>query len=232
LVLVAATIQLSTGKVVVWASWSVKTFSANLGQTVTALYNPASKTVTQRIVTNTGHNMFCPGISIDANGRTLVTGGDTSQKASIYNPSTDSWSSATNMNIPRGYQASATCSDRRIFVIGGSWSGGIEGKNGEIYDPKANTWSLLPGCPVAPMLTNDAQGVWRQDNHGWLFAWKNGSIFQAGPSMAMNWYGTGGGGSQNGAGTRAADGDSMCGNAVMFDAVAGKILAVEGSPDY
>ena len=233
LVPVAASIQPFTGKVVVWSSWSPKTFSANLGQTVTALYDHlGSKTVTQRIVTNTGHDMFCPGISIDANGRTLVTGGDTSQKASIYSPSTDSWSSAANMNIPRGYQASATCSDGRIFTIGGSWSGGLGGKNGEIYDPKANTWSLLPGCPVAPMLTNDAQGIWRQDNHGWLFGWKDGSVFQAGPSIAMNWYGTGGSGSQNGVGSRASDGDSMCGNAVMFDAVAGKILTVGGSPDY
>jgi galactose oxidase len=232
LVPVAATIQPFTGKVVAWSSWSPKTFGANLGQTVTALYDPLSQTVTQRIVTNTGHDMFCPGISIDARGRTLVTGGDTSQKASIYDPSTDSWSSATDMNIPRGYQASATCSDGRIFTIGGSWSGGLGGKNGEIYDPNANTWTLLPGCPVAPILTNDAQGVYRQDNHGWLFGWKDGSVFQAGPSSAMNWYGTGGDGSQTGVGTRASDGDSMCGNAVMYDAVAGNILTVGGSPDY
>lgn len=232
LVPVAATIQPYTGKVVAWASWSPKTFSANLGQTVTALYDPASKTVTQRVVTNTGHDMFCPGVSIDANGRTLVTGGDTSQKASIYDPTTDSWSSAANMNIPRGYQSSVTCSDGRIFTIGGSWSGGLGGKNGEIYNPKSNGWSLLSGCPVTPMLTNDAQGIYRQDNHGWLFGWKHGSVFQAGPSRAMNWYGTGGSGSQTGVGTRASDGDSMCGNAVMYDAFAGKILTVGGSPNY
>ena len=59
------------------------------------------------------------------------------------------------------------------------------------------------------MLTADAQGVFRADNHGWLFAWSDGYVFQAGPSAAMNWYGTAGGGSQTSAGTRAADGDSM-----------------------
>jgi galactose oxidase len=48
----------------------------------------------------------------------------------------------------------------------------------------------------------------------------------------MNWYSTGGNGGQKGAGNRAADGDSMCGNAVMFDAVNGKILTVGGSPNY
>lgn len=73
------------------------------------------------------------------------------------------------MNTPRGYQATATCSDGRVFVIGGSWSGGQGGKNGEIYDITANKWTPLLGGPVAPMLTQDAQGVYRADNHGWLF---------------------------------------------------------------
>lgn len=65
------------------------------------------------------------------------------------------------------------------------------------------------------MLTADAAGVYRADNHGWLFGWKNGYVFQAGPSKAMNWYGTTGTGSQASAGLRAADADSMDGNAVM-----------------
>jgi len=74
--------------------------------------------------------------------------------------------------------------------------------------------------------------VYRADNHAWLFSWKQGSVFQAGPSVAMNWYGTGGSGSQQGAGNRAGDADSMCGDAVMYDAVAGNILTVGGSPSY
>ena len=48
----------------------------------------------------------------------------------------------------------------------------------------------------------------------------------------MNWYGTTGAGSQASAGSRTGDGDAMCGNVAMFDAVAGKILAVGGAPDY
>lgn len=75
-------------------------------------------------------------------------------------------------------------------------------------------------------------GVYRADNHAWLFAWKEASVFHAGPSTAMNWFTTGGDGSQTGAGNRAGDPDSMCGNAAMYDAVAGKILTVGGSPSY
>lgn len=136
------------------------------------------------------------------------------------------------MKISRGYQSTATTSAGKVFNIGGSWSGGHGGKNGEIYDPVANTWILLPGCPVAPMLTADAQGAFRTDNHAWLFAWKDGSVFQAGPSKAMNWYGTTGTGSQKAAGLRASDTDSMCGNAVMYDAVNGKIFTAGGSTSY
>lgn len=64
-----------------------------------------------------------------------------------------------NLNIPRGYQSQATTSNGNLFTIGASWSGGQGGKNGELYDPTANTWTELAGCPVAPMLTADAQGM-------------------------------------------------------------------------
>ena len=48
----------------------------------------------------------------------------------------------------------------------------------------------------------------------------------------MNWYGTSGTGSQSAAGNRSTDPDSMCGNAIMYDAVGGKILTVGGAPAY
>ena len=63
------------------------------------------------------------------------------------------------LNIPRGYQAQAITSQGKLFTIGASWSGGQGGKNGEIYDPGSNTWTELSGCPVAPILTADAQGT-------------------------------------------------------------------------
>ena len=66
-----------------------------------------------------------------------------------------------------------TLSNGNLFTIGGSWSGGHGGKDGktlksydvsipvllvltqkpgEIYNVTADTWTLLPGAPVAPML--------------------------------------------------------------------------------
>jgi galactose oxidase len=86
------------------------------------------------------------------------------------------------------------------------------------------------------MLTADAQGLFRSDNHAWLFGWKGETIFQAGPSSAMNWYYTQSKGTVKPAGkrqsSRGVDPDSMCGNAVMFDAVKGKIVTFGGTPNY
>lgn len=79
------------------------------------------------------------------------------------------------MITPRGYQTSATLSDGRIFTIGGAYSPPIVGKDGEVYDPVTNKWTALPDAKVGPMLTVDHEGIWREDNHGWLVSWKNGS---------------------------------------------------------
>ncbi|KAI9845578.1 MAG: hypothetical protein M1837_004675 [Sclerophora amabilis] len=230
----AAAAILPSENVVLWSSYKATDFNGGSGSglTLTTTFNPATGAVPQRSVSNTRHDMFCPGLSMDFSGRAVVTGGNDAAKTSIYDLGSGGWSAAADMRIARGYQSQTTLSDGRIFTIGGSWSGARGGKNGEVYSPSANTWTLLSGCPVAPMLTNDAEGIFRSDNHAWLFGWKNGFVFQAGPSKAMNWYGTSGSGSRSSAGNRLNDPDSMDGNAVMYDAVNGKILTVGGSPSY
>ena len=224
----------NSGTILVWSSFAASTFfgTGAAGRTVTASFDPTSQTVSQRIVTNTQHDMFCEGLALDQKGRIISTGGNSAPKTSIFTPSAQAWSSAPNMNTPRGYHSQVSLSNGNVFTIGGSWSGGEGNKNGEVYSVTSNTWTALPGCPVAPMLTNDAQGVYRADNHGWLFGWKQGWVFQAGPSKAMNWYNTNGKGGQQAAGARGNDEDSMCGNAIMYDAVAGKILTVGGATSY
>ena len=37
---------------------------------------------------------------------------------------------------------------------------------------------------MEPLLTNDAQGMYRMDNHAWLFGWSNGTVFQVGSLRA------------------------------------------------
>jgi galactose oxidase len=183
------------------------------------------------------HGMFCPGLSLDSQGRAVVSGGVSDKIVSIFEEKSNSWISAANMTMGRGYHAQATLSDGRIFTIGGSWSRGVGGvdvasKGREVFDVVANTWTILPDCPVVPMLTNDFLGRFCSDNHAWLFAWKNEPIFQAGPSVKINWYGTHGLGDHRTAGLRGKDKDSMNGNAIMYDAVKGQILTVGGATSY
>ena len=60
---VQAAIEPNTGRVLTWSSYSASMFTGgNGGQTVTATYDPSTLTVSQRLVTNTDHDMFCPGM--------------------------------------------------------------------------------------------------------------------------------------------------------------------------
>lgn len=236
---VAGAVNPLTGNVIIWSAYRYDAFQGSTprgGFTLSSVWNRKDGIITERNITDNKHDMFCPGISMDGEGQIVVTGGNDAQKTTIYDPASDAWVPGPNMKIARGYQASATTSDGRVFTIGGSWSGPAGGKNGEIYDPKTKTWTLLTKAIVAPMLTNDKEGVYKADNHAWLFGWRSGSVFQAGPSTAMNWYDTAGSGGQKAAGTRRKNGkidpDSMNGNAVMFDAAKGKILTCGGAVDY
>lgn len=234
---VAGMVNPVSGEVTIWSAFAYDNYQGSTSDKVsTAIWNIRDKTVSAELITNSHHDMFCPGISIDGTGRMIVTGGNSAKKTTFMDFTTGRWSLGPDMNIARGYQSSAVCSDGRVFTIGGSWSGGRGGKNGEIYDPRSNNWELLPGCPVKPMLTNDHEGVYRADNHAWLFGWKDGYVFQAGPSRAMNWYNVKGKGKVIAAGNRRSqrgdDDDAMTGNAVMFDATRGRILTFGGAPSY
>lgn len=234
LVPVAAALLHDSGELLIWSAYLNDDFKIGVsGKTQTATFDPISEKIVSAEISITNHDMFCPGISLDFSGRVIVTGGDTAQKTSIFDAASNKWIAAADMVVARGYQSSATCSDGRIFTIGGGWSGSRNVlKNGEIYDTATGKWISLPGAVSKPMLTADKQGLFRSDNHAWLFGWKNNYVFQAGPSTAMNWYRTTDAGSQVTAGARAADADSMDGTATMFDALTGSILSAGGSPDY
>ncbi|MEU5806562.1 discoidin domain-containing protein [Streptomyces sp. NPDC047718] len=225
-----ATAVLPGDKLLAWSAYAVDRFGGSNGYTQTAILDLKTGKVTQRRIDNTGHDMFCPGIAMLADGRVLVTGGSNAEKASIYDPATDAWSATTSMNIARGYQAMTLLSTGEAFVLGGSWSGAGGDKAGEVWSPDTRTWRKLPGVPAAPAQTADPAGPYRSDNHMWLHATSGGKVLQLGPSKQMNWISTGGSGGISAAGTRADSPDAMTGNAVAYDV--GKLLTLGGSPAY
>jgi galactose oxidase len=230
LVPVAAAL-LPDNQLLVWSADQDFNFSAvnTANYTQTAILNLNTGVVSQETVSNTNHNMFCPGVAILANGDIMVTGGESDDQTSIYNPATDTWSAGPPMNIPRGYQAMTLLSNSQAFTLGGSYSGALGGKLGEVWSPTGG-WRELTNVPATPMYTADAQGVFRADNQGWFIATSGGRVLQAGPSKQMNWITTTGSGSITPAGRRGTSADAMNGNAVYYST--DQIITMGGAPDY
>ncbi len=226
-----AAVNLPDGKVLTWSAYAPDNFGDDnqWGRTYSAIFDPVTLATQSRVVTETGHDMFCPGTSLLPDGRLLVNGGSSSQKTSIYNPANSTWSAGPLMNIARGYPGNTTLANGSVLTLGGSWSGGQGGKIGEIWTA-AGGWKKMPGIPIDPFIGADPGGVFRGDNHLWLFPFSNGRVFHAGPTAAMHWIATGGTGTVTFAGNRNDDAYSMNGNAVMYDI--GKILKTGGAPAY
>ena len=222
----AAGAVLGDGRVMLWASNARTTFGGG-GHTYTTLFDPATNTATERDVTTTSHDMFCPGTARLPDGRLLVNGGVNANLSSLYDPATNTWSSAAGMKIPRGYNANTVLADGSVMTLGGSWSGGTAGgKSAEIYTP-ATGWRVLTGVPYDPYLLNGTYNGWQTDAHAAIIPTGNGRVLMAGPSPEMAWIDTRGNGSSTPAGRRGDDQPSLGGPVVMYEA--GKILKVGGA---
>ena len=224
----ASASNLPDGKVLLWSADQKFSFGSS-GLTYFAVYDPVTGAVTERTVSETGHDMFCPGTTNLADGRLLVNGGSTAPSTSLFDPATNAWSSGAAMTIPRGYQGNTLLQDGRVLTLGGSWSGGRGNKHGEAWSA-ATGWTKLSGVTIDSILYADPAGVFRGDNHLALLAAGNGRVFHAGPSANMHWISTRGNGQVQDAGPRGDDTNGMSGSYVMFDT--GKILKAGGSPTY
>jgi len=225
----AAAANLSDGRVMFWSARDRFEFGGDSGRTYTALLDPATGQVSERLVSETGHDMFCPGTSNLPDGRLLVSGGSSSGKTSVFNAATNTWSAAANLNIPRAYHANTVLADGSVMALGGSWSGGVGNKHAEVWTPTGN-WRRLSGVLVDSMLSNDPSRNFGMDSHFWLLPSGNGRVLYAGPGVEMAWIDTQGSGSVRPAGRRGDDEFSINGNAVMYDA--GLILKTGGARLY
>ena len=236
----AAAAVLPNNKVLLFAGYNGSTFNQTTPITAVAILNTLTGVVSQSSLINTNHQMFCSGLSMLADGRVLINGGGSDASSTIYNPYKNTWTAVAKMNIPRAYESTTLLSNGQALTLGGSWDtvSKTGPKNGEVYSPTATgpgKWTLLPNVTAANILTNDKADqvsgkIYRSDNHAWLFAGSNGTVFQAGPSKQMNWISTAGSGAMVSAGLRADSNHAMNGNAVMY--APGKILTLGGAPDY
>jgi galactose oxidase len=227
-----AAANLPDGTLLTWSAYDEFNFQGDIGnrpsQTHTSVFDPESGASSPVLVTHLGYDMFCPGTANLPDGRILVNGGSSSRKTSLYDPATGTWSLSGEMNIPRGYQGTTLLSDGSAFTLGGSWSGGEGGKHAEVWTD--GSWRRLTGVRAEPITGPDPGGVFRGDNHLWLFAASGGRVFHAGPTAAMHWITTDGNGTLTAAGNRGSDPYSINGNAVLYDV--GQVLKAGGAPAY
>ena len=227
----SAAANLPDGRIMTWSAKDKLSFGGNLGRTWTAVFDPSNNSTVDFLIEQTGHDMFCPGTATLPDGRIMVSGGSSSNRSSIYNPGTAQWNTGDEMKISRGYHSAVTLASGATFVIGGSWSGGVGGKDAEVWSEKTG-WYQLPGVPVTAITDGivSNQPVKHDDYFPWLWTAPNGKVLHAGPSSTMHWIDPTGTGSWTNAGQRGNDGYSISGTTVMYDV--GKILKAGGAGTF
>jgi hypothetical protein len=102
-------------QVLTWSADQTLSFQVGrTGQTQTATFNPTTGAITTFTVTNTKHDMFCPGIATTGSGDIVVTGGDTAEKSTVYMQAKGTWVATVDMNVPRGYQGSTALANGQV----------------------------------------------------------------------------------------------------------------------
>lgn len=143
-------------------------------QATAELYDPATGAWTRAA------NMSTPRASHTAtllpDGRVLVAGGRQTDgaidrvwaTAEIYNPSTDSWTSAGSMRAPHTFHGAGLLSTGKVIVAGGycqnqtpvgpspSLVMGCATDTAELYDPATNSWLALPSMTTKRLFAGSA----------------------------------------------------------------------------
>jgi len=108
------------------------------------LFDPITQAVTD-VRTPFQRNVFCSGVSVLADGRVLVDGGEWlgTSDAEIFDPSTSTWSVESNMSYNRFYPSNVEMPDGTNLVFSGS-DQKILVPQVEKVDPNTSSWTTLP----------------------------------------------------------------------------------------
>ena len=92
---------------------------------------------------------------VTLDGKIYAIGGQTEASSGytniveVYDPETDTWSSAASMNYARSYFG-AVVYDGKIYVMGGLYGTSSYRNNMEVYDPSTDAWTTLGATlPIA-----------------------------------------------------------------------------------
>ena len=147
------------------------------------IWNPATGTFTP---VPYGRNLFCAGHVLLPDGRTIVVGGHVNPyeglaDTTLFDASTNSYTRAPDMAVPRWYPTATQLADGRVLVLAGdsivqdrpgqahSLTDASVNSLPEIYDPSSNSWTSLTGSRLTSPL------------YPQLFVLSDGRILDVGP---------------------------------------------------
>jgi hypothetical protein len=158
-------VALPTGKVLVWSTGD----NARVWDPATGAFTPVPATF---------GDLHCAGQSTLADGRVIVVGGQNgaphngTSVTALFDPWSQTWTQGASMKYLRWYATSTTLPDGKVLATSGDAPGGTRAPNPEVYDPVANSWTVLTGAPRT-------QGLYPL-----MFVLPNGKVFESGPGAA------------------------------------------------
>ena len=134
-------VYLPSQKVMLWAPGGGHT-----------LWDPVTGQVS--LLPGAGYDQFCSGHTVLPDGRVLLAGGHIVNdvglpRAAVYDPATNSWSAAPDMNAGRWYPTLTTLPNGDALVVSGSLDLTV-GVNTQpqVYQPATNSWRSLTGAQL------------------------------------------------------------------------------------
>ena len=166
-----------------------------------------------------GYDLFCSAHAFLADGRLFVAGGHIQNgvglpKAALYNPFSNTWAAAPDMNAGRWYPTVTTLANGDALVVSGVRDNTV-GVNmlPQVYQAATNTWRSLTSAQLESRPVPD--DVPRSER----------KVFNVAPTQTTRYLDTSGTGSWSFVANRTFGGRSY-GSAVMY--ADGKILVVGG----
>jgi Domain of unknown function (DUF1929)/Fibronectin type III domain/Glyoxal oxidase N-terminus len=170
-------VLLNNGKLLQWDGWDTPE--------PTEVYDPAAGSFT---TINAPSSIFCSGNAQLPDGRIMTIGGygitTTGNQGltdtNIFDPATQTWTRAASMNLPRWYPDLVELADGRYVAISGnSTSAGAWADTPEVYDPTANTWTLLSNVSTSQV---------HEEEYPFSDLAPNGKVFTIGPSEDKSFF--------------------------------------------
>lgn len=217
-------VQIPDGRLLTWAAAFPTDFNpAEPNNTVGAIYDPVRNTLQD--LPNPNHNMFCAGLSMLTDGRTIVAGGGAAVRlTSLFSPSALAWQSSGNTIQQRWYATNVALPNGKAFIVLGAQDQPFP----ELWNPATNTWTEIYGPRWDDILTE-----WHTFNaedfewYPWLHVAPNGKLFHSGPTPTMHWVDPFEGGATTSLGPRfTTDRMRMWGSSLMY--APGKLLVTGG----